>query len=369
MGYHADEKIMIATDFTLGRKSFTLSVHETFGAGITGIFGPSGSGKSSLLKAIAGLEHPESGTIAIADRTMYHAGAKINIPVHKRNIGYVFQDGRLFPHITVEKNLRYGIKRNRPRTLSFDEVVDMLKLRHLLGSRPASISGGEYQRTALGRALLSSPDILLLDEPFSAVDAGLRSQIIPYLLKLQHRIAVPMLVVSHELPDLLKLTDRICVINQGSIIGHDDYHTLLGNPRVSEIFGTGTVLNAINTRVDRIEESQKLTILSSANGKGGFSIICERSRQPYAIGQELRIFIQAHDIALASQPLSDITIQNQLRGTVTDIYNRNSGTYCIVDAGERLVVEIAAASLNRLAITRGTTVWCLFKSVAIDVAT
>ena len=359
---------MITVNFTLRRTPFALSVHETFRSGITGIFGPSGSGKTSLLHVIAGLARPDEGWISIGDTTVCNVAAGIHLPVNKRNIGYVFQDGRLFPHMTVEKNLRYGMKKTRTRSLSFDDVVDLLKIRHLLGSHPASISGGERQRTALGRALLSSPDLLLLDEPFSAVDAGLRRQIIPYLLTLQRRIDIPVLVVSHELPDLLKLTDRLCVIKNGACIGHGDYHVLLGVREAAEVFGSGGILNAFTLTVESTDPATGITTLAGEAPTDGIRIVCEKNRESYATGQEMRIFIYAHDIALALQALPNVTIQNQVKGTVTDLYERDARTCCIVDAGMKLVVEVTAASVNRLALRRGSTVWCLFKSVAIDVA-
>jgi len=358
---------MITVNFTLRRSSFDISLHETFDTGITGIFGPSGSGKTSLLQTIAGLARPDEGSIMIGNTVISNAAANINVPVHKRNIGYVFQDGRLFPHMTVEKNLRYGTKKHRPQALPFDDVVDILKLRHVLGSHPGRISGGERQRTALGRALLSSPDIMLLDEPFSAVDAGLRSQIIPYLLTLQRAINIPMLVVSHELPDLLKLTDRLCVIKNGICIGHGDYHALLGNREVADVLGTGTVLNALTMTVDTVDTTTGLSTLSISAAEN-LRIICEQSSRVNAPGQELRIFIAAHDIALATRHVPEVTIQNQIRGSVVDMYDRNSRMYCIVDTGVRLVVEVTAAAVGRLALHRGSDVWCLFKSLAIDVA-
>lgn len=359
---------MITVDFVLKRNKYDVSIHETFHEGITGIFGPSGSGKTSMLNVIAGLDIPEKGTVTVLGRVLYNAGANINIPVHKRHIGYVFQEGRLFPHMTVGRNLRYGINKKRKMMLGFDDVVDMLKLRHLLKSKPAAISGGERQRVALGRALLSSPDVLLLDEPFSAVDTGLRSQIIPYLLEMQQRISVPVLVVSHELPDLLKLTDRICVIKEGKCIGHDDYHALLESEPVSKIFGTRSVLNAVTMDVDSVDPAMGLTILTSPQRKSRIRVVCEKTRRQYVPGQTVKVFVSSHDIALSSRRLEEVTIQNQLEGTVVELFERNATTFCVVDTGFKLIVEITAEAGRRLNLKTGSRVWCLFKSVAIDAA-
>ena len=359
---------MITVNFTLQRSTFDVSIHETFHAGITGIFGPSGSGKTSLLNAIAGLVTPHEGTIVIHENVVFNAAANINTAIHRRHIGYVFQNGRLFPHMTVEKNLRYGMQKKRPQMLGFDEIVTILKLDRLLKNRPTAISGGEYQRVALGRALLSSPEILLLDEPFSAVDAALRSQIIPYLLAIQRKINIPMLVVSHELPDLLRLTDRLCIISEGKCAGHDDYHRLLESPAVRNLLGGGPLLNVITMKTDRIIPSSGLTQLTHPEGTANVRILCEKSSAHYSEGEYVKLFISSRDIALSSRHLSNVTIQNQLEGTVTDIFEKDSTSFCVVDAGFRLVVEITAESRGRLDIRIGDNVWCLFKSVAIDVA-
>lgn len=359
---------MITVDFVINRSKFDICIHETFHAGITGIFGPSGSGKTSILNAIAGLIVPQKGTVTIQGKKVYDSGTKINIPVHKRHIGYVFQSGRLFPHMSVEKNLRFGMNKNRPRIFGFDEVVKILKLENLLKCKPSAVSGGEYQRAALGRALLSSPDILLLDEPFSAVDVCLRSQIIPYLLTIQHRIKIPMLVVSHELSDLLKLTNRLCIINDGKCIGHDDYQNLINSRLVSYFFGTSSILNSIDVIVDYCDFSNGISILKTSDQKNDIRILCEKSRQQYSPGQKLKIFIKSQDIALSSHKLTGVSIQNQLEGSVVDIFDKDASSYCVVDTGFKLIVEITAESSSRLNIHIGSTVWCLFKSLSIDVA-
>lgn len=240
---------MIEVDITLPRKNFNVVIHERFSDGITGIFGPSGSGKTSLLKAISGLALPKFGNISIGNRTIFNSEKKINLQVDKRNIGYVFQEGRLFPHMSVEKNLLYGMKKHTDRKVNFNEVVELLNLRHLLKSKPSQISGGERQRTALGRSLLSSPDLLLLDEPFSAVDARLRNQILPFIIKIQQKVEIPILVVSHDLSDLLKLTNTLCIIEEGRCKGHGEYYDLLKLESVSEIFGSDSTVNSVSTKV------------------------------------------------------------------------------------------------------------------------
>lgn len=359
---------MLELDFVLARNHFDLEIREEFPEGITGIYGPSGAGKTSLLHAIAGLAKPEKGFIKIDGKALFDAGEKIHVPIEKRNIGYVFQEGRLFPHMNVEKNLKYGQKKAGTNRVDFDEVVELLKLGHLLDRKSSQISGGERQRTALGRSLLASPELLLLDEPFSAVDMALRKQILPFIIRIQQKFRIPILVVSHDLPDLLKLSDRLCFIQEGKVVGHDRYYELLKKPELGKLFGSTSLINAIDMRVVQAFPESGLTILKG-NGEGQeLRIKCEQSREVYQKGQEIKVFIQADDIALSKEKLEHVSIQNQLAGKVTDIIQRADSQLCMVDVGFPLLVEISSESQKRMNIQKGSYIWCLFKSVAIDVA-
>ena len=357
---------MIDIDITLPRKHFDIVLREKFHRGITGIFGPSGSGKTSLLQVISGLSIPTSGRIAINRRKVFDTHCGLNVPTAKRNIGYVFQEGRLFPHMTVEKNLRYGIKKSNQR-VDFDEVVQMLDLGRILKSRPASISGGEKQRTALGRTLLTSPDALLLDEPFSALDTRLRDQILPFLLKVQQRFDVPVLVVSHDLPDLLKLTHSLCLLHEGRCIGHGAYHQLLKSSTSAAVLGQTPVLNVIDMQVETEEGPDTgLVRLVFHREDGTVTVKCEKTEMFRFPGKTVRIFLNADDIALSAQKPAEMTIQNQIEGTVVDVIDRGAKMLCIVDVGFRLLVEITAASQAKMNIVPGRRMWCLFKAVAIQ---
>ncbi|WP_163717891.1 molybdenum ABC transporter ATP-binding protein [Mangrovibacterium lignilyticum] len=358
---------MIQVDIKLKRDNFDVIVNETFGMGITGIFGPSGSGKTSLMNAICGLARPEKGSINLNGKKVFSTDEKINTPVEKRRIGYVFQEGRLFPHLTVEKNLRYGMK-SGDQDGFFNKIVSLLNLGHLLKSKPTKISGGERQRTALGRALLSSPQLLLLDEPFSALDANLRQQILPFLLKIHQTINIPILVVSHDITDLLKLTNRICLMQQGRVVGHDDYHELLKKPELQHCFSNHSLINAITMKVSRVDLESGITQLSYGESHNWIKVVVEKSRLNYQKDDNIKIFIPSDDIALSAHRLPNVTIQNQLDGVIRDIIERENVRICIVDVGFPLLVEITAESLKRMDIEVGFPVWCLFKSVAIDVA-
>jgi len=357
---------MIKVNIKLPRKNFDVIINETFPDGITGIFGPSGSGKTSLMQAISGLAPPVIGTIKVQNRVLFDSDKRINVPVEQRNIGYVFQEGRLFPHMNVQQNLLYGYKPYGANKVTFEEVVNMLQLNHLLQSKPTNISGGERQRTALGRALLSSPDILLLDEPFSAVDTNLRKQILPFILRIRKLVQIPVLIVSHELPDLLKLTKNIMVIKNGQCLGHDNYQNLLKLPEISALLGSSTLINTIELEVNQNKTKDGFTLNGYTQGQQHIVIYGKSKFTQYHSGQKVKIYIHADDISLATSQLPQTTIQNQLKGKVTEVISRGETVFCIIDTGTSLLAEISKASQLRMDIKRGTDVYCLFKAVAIE---
>lgn len=213
---------MLDIQLTYQRAHFTLAIDAQFSEGVTGILGPSGCGKSTLLALIAGLLNPQQGRIVLNKKTLVDTQAAINIPCHARRVGLVFQDGQLFPHFTVQKNLTYGWKGLTPeqRHFSLEQIVQLLELDKLLQRLPKDLSGGEQQRVALGRAILYSPDLLLLDEPLSALDARLKSQIIQFLQRIKTELAIPMLYVTHDERELVQLADSQWVIDEGQLIPH-----------------------------------------------------------------------------------------------------------------------------------------------------
>ena len=213
---------MIKLDLSLRRGGFTTTVATEFPSGVTGIFGPSGSGKTTLLHLIAGLLVPDRGRIEVDSEVLVDRAAGIIVPPHRRRIGLVFQHGWLFPHYSVEGNLRYGERLLSPATrrFTFDRIVDLLRLRPLLARRPGQLSGGERQRVALGRALLASPRLLLCDEPLSSLDRGLKQDILPFLAQLHGELGIPMLYVSHDLGEILRLTERVLVLDAGAVVVH-----------------------------------------------------------------------------------------------------------------------------------------------------
>jgi molybdate transport system ATP-binding protein len=207
---------MISLGFTLTQGTFTLAVDERLSGQITALFGPSGAGKTTTLDAIAGLRTPTSGTITVAGRTLFSSADRINVPPHDRHIGYVPQDVALFPHMNVRRNMLYG---RRPRQrLDLPAVVAMLEVDHLIDRHVSDLSGGERQRVAVARALMSSPELLLLDEPLAAVDLERRRRILPYLEKVRDELGVPIIYVTHDADDVRQFADAVIVLEDGRVV-------------------------------------------------------------------------------------------------------------------------------------------------------
>jgi len=211
---------VLELDFIFRREQFSLSAKQILTAPITGILGASGSGKSTLLALIAGLLKPQQGFISLNKKILYEKKSKTWVPSHKRHIGLVFQDGQLLPHLSVGHNLLYGFNNIQPsqRRFTFDNIVDLLELNTLLDRRPVALSGGEKQRVALGRAVLYSPELLLLDEPLSALDERLKNQILPFFLRIYAECKIPMIYVTHAVSELEYLTDTQFVVQDGQLI-------------------------------------------------------------------------------------------------------------------------------------------------------
>ena len=216
---------MIALDFRLEQGSFALEMRERLEARVTVLFGPSGAGKTTILEAIAGLRRPSRGTIAVNGRAVYDAARRIDLPAHGRHVGYVSQDVSLFPHLNVRRNLLYGQRRGG--RLELGTVTSMLAIETLLDRDVRDLSGGEKQRVALGRALMSAPDILLLDEPLAAVDVELRRRILPYLERVRDEVKVPIIYVTHDRDEARRFADHVLLLERGSVVRSGDADAVL----------------------------------------------------------------------------------------------------------------------------------------------
>jgi molybdate transport system ATP-binding protein len=211
---------VLAVDVQKSLGAFKLAVRFSAASGVTALFGPSGAGKTSVINMIAGLLRPDRGSIALDETVLFDSAAGIDVPPHRRRIGYVFQEGRLFPHLSVRQNLDYGRRMTRlpPDAGEFDRIVKLLDIDHLLDRRPRLLSGGERQRVAVGRALLLRPRLLLLDEPLASLDAGHKREILPYLVRLRDNAGVPMVYVSHTPAEVRRIANTVVRLADGRVV-------------------------------------------------------------------------------------------------------------------------------------------------------
>jgi len=298
-------------------KGFHLSVDFTAENGITAIVGPSGAGKSMLLSTIAGLAKPESGTITLNDKVLVETSVKTNLAPEKRGLGVVFQEARLFPHMTVQKNLTFANRPERNMLSEFDDIIDLLNLDHLLKRRPHHLSGGEKQRVAIGRALLSAPDALLMDEPLASLDLARRREIMPFLERLRERFSLPILYVSHNLDETIRLADRVIVMDQGKIVAKGSVETVLSRIDVqSLILGSELPSNTqpepvtiVSAKISERHDDGLISIETPWGALAAPDISGD-------IGRAVRMRIRASDIVLSSAPPEGLSIRNVIAGEI-----------------------------------------------------
>jgi molybdate transport system ATP-binding protein len=347
---------MIDVDIVLQQGQFSLqAAFATPVQGVTALFGPSGSGKTTLLRAIAGLAKPQRGHIRVGADCYFDSAAQRDVAVEDRRTGMVFQDARLFPHLSVLRNLRYGAQRRRGGTISLDGVVDLLGLGALLGRMPASLSGGEAQRVAIGRALLSAPRLLLLDEPLASLDGARKAEILPYLGALRQSIDLPMLLVTHSLPELLRLADHVVLIDAGRVRSYGPVGDVLQSAAVLPERGTVLDVRLLSTSADASH-------LGFADGE----LIAPPVHA--AAGSALRVFIPARDVIVAVGDLGPVSISNRFHAVVEAIDAAESGAQLIRCriGNTALSAQIMAQSASRLALSPGMPVTLLVKAVNLD---
>ena len=340
-------------DLELPRRDFLLKVDGRFDGGITGIFGHSGAGKTSLFHMICGLEKPQSGTIRLNGKTLTDCERKIHLPVHKRRMGVVFQDKRLFPHMTVRENLLFGTKYRKEQRIALSEAVDLLDLAPLLDSFPREISGGEEQRTAIGRALLTSPELLLLDEPFTGVDNSRRITMLPYLKRLRDHLKIPLLVISHDLPDIQKLTSTVFMMEKGRCSGYGEIFDLFDSR--GEILSRSGIVNTF-----RVSGSEEISpgLYDCTVGESP----SVRIKSPFPPEKGSTLILPPREISLARSRIENITIQNQIPGRITRMIPLGDRLFCRIEGDLTLTAEITRGGAQELRLREGEEVWCLFKT-------
>jgi molybdate transport system ATP-binding protein len=342
---------------------FQLDVELAAGAGVTALFGRSGSGKSSVVNMVAGLYRPDCGRIKVDGRVLFDAAARIDLPPEKRRLGTVFQDARLFPHLDVRTNLEFGMRRVAPadRKVAFADVVEILGVGALLDRRPATLSGGERQRVAIGRALLASPRILLMDEPLAALDNARKSELLPFIGRLARRFAIPILYVSHAIDEVLRLADTLVIMDAGRAAVVGPVEEVLSRPDLRPLTGryeAGAVLAAIVAGHDPTYGLSTLTF-------PGGTLVAGRIDLP--VGTHVRVRIHARDITIAVDRPERVSTRNLLPAVVREVRPvQNYVVDVVLDVGGTpLWAQITALSQAQLGLAPGMRVHALLKAINI----
>lgn len=345
------------------RVNFRLDVDVDLAAqGITGLFGPSGAGKTSLLRCVAGLEAADRGRVSIGDALLEDSDQKLSVPSEKRRIGYVFQEPRLFPHLSIEANLRFGLRRSQRGmpAQSFERIVDMLGLESLLARATAGLSGGEAQRVAIGRALLSAPELLLMDEPLASLDETRKNDVLPYLDRLHQDAGVPIIYVSHNIDEICQLCDQLAVMSDGVVVAHGDLQSVLLQTELPVLGGNeaGAVLRATVTAIDAENE---LTAISAA---GHELWVPGRDLR---VGSTVSLRVRANDVSLCLDRPERTSILNVLPARIEQLQDEPDGTVLLrmLIGAECILARITKKSRAQLSLQVGTQVYAQVKSIAI----
>ncbi len=330
--------------------------------GITALFGPSGAGKTSCLRAIAGLEPDATGRVSFGHGVWQDSASRVFVPPHKRRLGYVFQEPSLFPHHTVAGNLDYGFRRaGRPAHLDRDGLIERFGVRPLLGRRTGSLSGGERQRVAVVRALLSDPALLLFDEPLSALDALARNELLGCMESLHATLDIPMIYVSHNIDEVARLADHLVLLDAGHVVAQGSLQSTLTRmdlpPALSA--AVGAVVEGVVASIDTQDQLIELSF------PGGALWLPHRHEQ---VGQALRCRIGARDVMLSREPLTWVSALNQLHCTIVAMADADHPSQCLVQldaGGSLLLARITRRSWHDLALAPGGQVWAQVKAVAL----
>jgi len=342
--------------------AFTLDVAFEAPSGVTALFGRSGSGKTTIANVVAGLLRPDAGRVAVNGSVLFDRATGRWIAPHRRRIGYVFQEGRLFPHLTVRRNLTYGAWfSGNPDRAGVARVVDMLGLGDMLERRPGALSGGEKQRVAIGRALLSTPRLLVMDEPLAALDEARKDEILPYLERLRGESAVPILYVSHSVAEVARLATTVVALSGGRVARIGPAGEVLADPQAVPDLGVRTAGALIEGRVAAHDPVDDLTELSVSAGT------LTLPRIEAAIGTRVRARIEAHDVILATTPPDGISALNVLPVTVATIREgEGPGAAVGLMAGsDRLLARVTRRSVRNLNLAPGVACYAVIKSMSV----
>lgn len=342
---------------------FDLDASFTADGGVTALFGRSGSGKTTVLRIIAGLAQPVEGRVALDGDVLLDTRGRIFVSPHRRRFGYVFQEARLFPHLSVRRNLNYGrrLSPNHPMPKDFERVVEMLGISPLLERSTTALSGGEQQRVAIGRALLSNPRLLLMDEPLAALDEERKAEILPYLERLRDEAGIPVVYVSHSVPEVARLADRVVLMRDGKVaaIGAPGEVLAGRGTTAADRREAGSVLAGIVSRTDAA------TGLATVQLDGVSLLVPETGLLP---GKAVRLLVPERDVMIATVEPKGLSALNILPGTLIAIDADGTGTVLVRMScgGELISARITAHSAQRLNLVAGQQAFAVIKSVALE---
>ncbi len=353
----------IVARFRQDRGTFVLDVDLNLpGRGTSALFGPSGSGKTTLLRLVAGLDHAP-GYLEVNGQVWQDDARKVFVPTHKRALGYVFQEASLFPHLSARRNLEYGMRRvsESERRVNLDHVLDLLGIGHLLERRPDSLSGGERQRIAIARALLTSPRLLLMDEPLAALDLARKQEILPYLERLRDELEIPILFVSHAPDEVARLADHIVALESGRAVAQGPLLEVLARVDLPIRLGedAGVVLDAV------VAERDASWHLARVEFPGGQFWVRDGG---HPVGSHVRVRVLARDVSLAKAPATESSIQNSLPATVVAVAEDSHPALALVQlqvGASPLVARLTRRSAAQLGLVPGLALWAQVKAVAL----
>nr|WP_198363366.1 molybdenum ABC transporter ATP-binding protein [Thauera sp. K11] len=352
----------IRARFSVRYPGFALDVDlDLPGRGVTALFGHSGSGKTTCLRCIAGLERASEGRIEINGELWQDSAAGIFVPTHKRSLGYVFQEASLFPHLSVRRNLEYGMRRAGANKVSWEQAVELLGIGHLLDRMPGHLSGGERQRVGVVRALLTSPRLLLMDEPLAALDLKRKHEILPYFERLHDELDIPVLYVSHSPDEVARLADHVVLLDEGGVVAQGPLADTLARLDLPTVFtdDAGAVVESV------VAEHDDRYHLTRLDFPGGSVLV---ARRPEPLGRRLRFRVNARDVSLALERLDGSSITNLLPVTVAGVADADTPAHVLVrlDAqGTPLLARITRRSCDQLGVAPGRPMWAQIKTVAL----
>jgi molybdate transport system ATP-binding protein len=355
--------VSLSVDIRHRQGGFQLDALFEAEPGVTALFGRSGAGKTTLVYVIAGLIRPDEGRVTVDGEALVDTRRGVFVPRHKRHVGYVFQEGRLFPHLTVRQNLLYGRWFAGRGEGGGDpaEVIRLLDIAPLLGRRPAALSGGEKQRVAIGRALLAHPRLLLMDEPLASLDEARKAEILPYIERLRDAVRIPIVYVSHSLAEVTRLSTTVAVLSEGRVAAAGPTDAVLSRLDLFPLAGREEFGAVIEAEVTSHDDAHALTALACPAGR------LFVPRLELAPGRKLRLRIRARDVILAVKPPEGLSALNVLQGRVAEIGPAQDGPAIDVAldcGGQRLLARVTRKSAEVLALTPGKPIYAVVKSVA-----